>query len=38
LKIRSHHIGAFTEHSVEKRREAAQAALMIGNTREALVA
>jgi 6,7-dimethyl-8-ribityllumazine synthase len=33
-----HHTGIFTEHFVEKGREAAQAALMIGNARTALAA
>lgn len=33
-----YHTGIFTEHFVEKGREAAQAALMIGNTRTALAA
>jgi 6,7-dimethyl-8-ribityllumazine synthase len=33
-----HHIGIFARHFVEKGREAAQAALMIGSTRAALAA
>jgi len=33
-----HHIGVFAKHFVEKGREAAQAALMIGKTRAALAA
>jgi 6,7-dimethyl-8-ribityllumazine synthase len=33
-----HHVGIFVRHFVDKGREAAQAALMIGNTREALAA
>ena len=33
-----HHIGIFTKHFIEKGREAAQAVLMIGNTRAALSA
>jgi 6,7-dimethyl-8-ribityllumazine synthase len=33
-----HHIAVFTRHFVEKGREAAQAALLIGNTRAALAA
>lgn len=33
-----HHIGVFAKHFVEKGREAAQAALMIGKTRETLAA
>jgi 6,7-dimethyl-8-ribityllumazine synthase len=33
-----YHIGVFTKHFVEKGREAAQAALLIGNTRAALAA
>jgi hypothetical protein len=33
-----HHIGVFARHFVEKGREAAQAALLIGNTRAALAA
>ena len=34
----THHIGVFKEHFVEKGREAAEAALMIGKTRAALAA
>ena len=33
-----HHIGVFAKHFIEKGREAAQAALMIGKTRAALAA
>jgi 6,7-dimethyl-8-ribityllumazine synthase len=33
-----HHVGVFAKHFVEKGREAAQAALMIGKTRAALAA
>jgi 6,7-dimethyl-8-ribityllumazine synthase len=33
-----HHIGVFTRHFLEKGREAAQAALLIGDTRAALAA